>query len=90
MQKDKKASIILSIDGQECGNISIPPMARALSTTGTDIGRDLLSAVSPDYKVPFDFKGEIKQVNIELPMFKSQKQMHEHLETRERIENSTQ
>lgn len=72
MQKDKKASIILSIDGQECGNISIPPMARALSTTGTDIGRDLLSAVSPDYKVPFDFKGEIKQVNIELPMFKSQ------------------
>ncbi len=89
-QKGKKSSIILSIDGQECGNISIPPMARVLSTTGTDIGRDLLSAVSPEYEVPFEFKGEIKQVNIELPMLKSQKEMKEHLETRERIENSRQ
>ena len=90
MQEDKKANIVLSIDGQECGNISIPPMARALSTTGTDIGRDLLSAVSPDYKVPFNFKGDIKRIDIELPMFKSQKEMQEHLETRERIESSRQ
>ena len=37
-----------------------------------------------------EFKGEIKQVNIELPMLKSQKQMQDHLETRERIENSRQ
>jgi arylsulfatase len=89
-QNGKKSSFSLFIDGQECGNISTPPMVRALSTTGTDIGRDLLSAVSPDYKVPFEFKGEIKQVNIELPMLKSQKEMKEQLETRERIENSRQ
>lgn len=65
-------------------------MLRGLTITRTDIGRDHLSAVSPDYKVPFKFSGEIKQINIELPMFKSKNEMHEHLETRERIENSRQ
>ena len=90
VREDKESKIILFIDGQECGEISIPFILNIMSTTGTDIGRDVLSAVSPDYKVPFEFMGTIKEINIDLPMFKTSSQKDNATETRERVESYRQ
>ena len=61
-----------------------------MSTTGMDIGRDFLSAVSPEYKIPFEFMGTIKEINIDLPMFKSLSQKRNEAETMERVESYRQ
>ena len=55
-----------------------------------DIGRDCLSAVSPEYNVPFEFTGTIKEINIDLPLFKSLPQKRNEAETRERVEGYRQ
>jgi arylsulfatase len=85
-----KGSIDLSIDGQKCGNMSVPPIMLTLSSIGTDIGRDHLSAVSPEYTIPFEFSGEIKQINIDLSMFKSRKEIREYHDGLRRIESYRQ
>ena len=89
-RKGNESKINLFIDGQECGEISIPIILNIMSTTGMDIGRDFLSAVSPEYKIPFEFMGTIKEINIDLPMFKSLSQKRNEAETMERVESYRQ
>jgi arylsulfatase len=88
VKKKKESTITLSIDGQEAGKTTMPFILNILSTTGMDVGRDILSAVSPEYKVPFEFTGDIKRIDIALPMFKSKKEIREFLETKKRVESS--
>jgi len=82
----KKGRFTLSINDEDCGKMSTPFILNVLSTNGTDVGRDLLSAVSPEYKTPFEFTGKIKRIDFMLPMFKTKKEIRELLETREKVE----
>ncbi len=88
VRKEKDSNVTLSIDGQECGKMTIPFMLNLMSTTGMDVGKNTLSAVSPEYKIPFEFTGNIKRIDIALPMFKSKKEIREFLEMKERVGRS--
>jgi arylsulfatase len=90
VRENKQSKIILFIDGQECGEMSIPFILNVISTTGMDIGKDVLSAVSPEYKVPFEFTGTIKEINVDFPMLKTSSQKRKEAETRERVESYRQ
>ncbi len=70
--------------------MSIPFILNVISTTGMDIGKDVLSAVSPEYKVPFEFTGTIKEINVDFPMLKTSSQKRKEAETRERVESYRQ
>ncbi len=88
VRKQKDSNITLSIDGQECGKMTIPFILNLMSTTGMDVGRNTLSAVSPEYKIPFEFTGNIKRIDVALPMFKSKKEIREFLDMKERVGRS--
>ena len=90
VREGKTGSIILSIDGKECGAIPVPFVIRIISSTGMDIGRDSLSPVTDDYKAPFKFTGTIKRVNFELPRYKPPSQEKEDAKVRFDLEMSNQ
>jgi arylsulfatase len=83
-------TIILSIDGEECGSISVPYVLRMISSTGLDIGKDGLSPVTNDYKAPFKFTGTIKRVDVDLPRYRPPSQEREDEKIRFRTEMSKQ
>ncbi len=57
----------LSIDGVACGQVEVPKVLRMISSYGMDAGRDAGSAVSDDYKAPFDFQGSIRRLVFDMP-----------------------
>ena len=63
---DYKGTIILLIDGKECGSVHTPSVLRMISASGLQIGRNNLSPITTDYKPPFEFKGTIKRLKFEL------------------------
>jgi arylsulfatase len=90
VRENKQSKINLFIDGQECGEMLIPFILNTISTTGMEIGRNVLSAVGSEYKVPFEFTGTIKEINIDLPTLKNPFQQRKEAETRERVESYRQ
>ncbi len=86
----RTGTIILSINGEECGSISVPYVLRMISSTGLDIGKDGLSPVTEDYKAPFKFTGTIKRVDVELPRYRSPSQEREDENVRFLAEMSKQ
>jgi arylsulfatase len=90
VRENKQSKINLFIDGQECGEMLIPFILNTISTTGMEIGRNVLSAVGSEYKVPFEFTGTIKEINIDLPTLKNPFQKRNEAETRERVESYRQ
>ena len=62
----------------------MPQILGMISSTGIDIGRDLLSAVSPEYKVPFQFPGIIRKLHVNVPKYRppAKKREDEELQTR--------
>lgn len=83
-------TIFLSINGEECGSISVPYVLRMISSTGLDIGKDGLSPITEDYKAPFKFTGTIKRVDVNLPRYRPPSQEHEDEKVRFRTEMSKQ
>jgi len=67
---DNNGTITLLIDSEECGTIHTPSVLRMISASGMQIGKNNLSAVTNDYKSPFEFKGIIKKVNFKLLRYK--------------------
>ena len=64
----KSGSITLSIDGKAVGSGTIAkttPFKYSLSEN-QDVGTDTGTAVTSDYKAPFDFQGELEKVVVEL------------------------
>ena len=60
-------TVVLSIDGKEAGRGRIEKtIPGKFGFDEMDVGMDLSSAVSEDYKPPFKFKGTIKKVMIDL------------------------
>jgi arylsulfatase len=86
----RTGTIILSIDGEECGSISVPFILRMISSTGLDIGKDGLSPVTDDYRAPFKFTGTIKRVHVDLPHYRPPSQEREDEKIRFRAEMSKQ
>jgi arylsulfatase len=86
----RTGTIILSIDGKECGSISVPYVLRMISSTGLDIGKDGLSPVTDDYKAPFKFTGIIKNVHVNLPRYRPPSEEREDEEVKFRTEMSKQ
>ncbi|MFX1293106.1 MAG: arylsulfatase [Promethearchaeota archaeon] len=72
-RKGKRGTLILSINGKECGSILLPYFLFVLSSTGMDIGQDSLSPVTKDYEAPFKFSGVIHRVVIDLPKYTSRR-----------------
>ncbi|HWA62784.1 MAG TPA: arylsulfatase [Caulobacteraceae bacterium] len=65
-REDGGGDAILSIDGAEVAQGSIPRLLFLISSTGMDIGRSL-SPVTGDYAAPFDYPGRIEKVVFETP-----------------------
>jgi arylsulfatase len=63
-RKERGGTFTLLIDGEECGSVHVPLALRIISTTGIQIGRNDLSPITNDYKTPFKFMGELKNVNF--------------------------
>lgn len=64
----KNGTITLSIDGQPAGSGAIEqttPFKYSLSEN-QDVGMDTGTALSTDYKAPFDFQGELEEVVVDL------------------------
>ncbi|HJO79574.1 MAG: sulfatase [Acidobacteria bacterium] len=57
----------LLLDGEAGGSMPVPFVIRILGSTGLDVGRDALSAVSEEYVGPFPFTGTLREVVIHLP-----------------------
>jgi arylsulfatase len=63
----KPADVKLFINGKETGSGRVEKTVPfRYGVEPFDIGRDTVSAVSKDYKVPFAFNGRLDQVTIEL------------------------
>ena len=63
----KPADVKLSINGKETGKGRVgKTVPFRYSVEPFDVGRDTVSPVTEDYKVPFAFQGRIEQVTIEL------------------------
>jgi len=63
----KPADVKVFINGKETGSGRVgKTVPFRYSVEPFDIGRDTVSPVSKDYKVPFPFQGRIDQVTIEL------------------------
>jgi arylsulfatase len=64
---DKPADVKLFVNGKETGNGRV---ARTVpfrySVEPFDVGRDTVSPVTEDYKVPFAFQGRIEHVTVEV------------------------
>jgi len=64
----KSGTVTLSIDGQQVGSGKIEqttPFKYSLSEN-QDVGTDTGTAVTADYKAPFDFQGDLEQVVVDL------------------------
>ncbi|MCS0503531.1 arylsulfatase [Ancylobacter mangrovi] len=64
----KGGTVTLFVDGQEVGSGQVArttPYKFSLSEN-QDIGADTGTAVSPDYRAPFDFQGTLEEVVVEL------------------------
>ena len=70
LRDGKKGTVILSIDGSDCGSMEVPFVLRMISSTGMDIGRDGLSPVSDDYRAPFPFSGVIRRLLVDFPEYR--------------------
>lgn len=63
----KPAEVKLFVNGKQTGNGRVEKTVPVrYSVESFDIGRDTVSPVSKDYKVPFAFQGRIEQVTIEV------------------------
>ncbi|MHA1467496.1 MAG: arylsulfatase, partial [Promethearchaeota archaeon] len=84
IREGRKGHIILSINDDKCGTITVPQILGMISSTGIDIGRDVLSAVSPEYEVPFEFPGIIRKIHVDLPKYRppAKKREDEEINTR--------
>lgn len=63
------ADVTISVDGRQVASGRIPktlPAGKGSSPETFDIGRDTGTPVVEDYAVPFAFKGEIRQVTVDL------------------------
>ncbi len=61
----KPAGVKLFVNGEQTGSTRVEKTVPVgYSGEGLDIGADNISAVSPDYKSPFAFNGQIKGVTI--------------------------
>ena len=59
--------LTLVVDGKQVGQGHIQhTLPRLWFTEGLDIGKDLLTPVSPDYASPFAFNGIIRTVTFDL------------------------
>ena len=61
-----QGTITLYINDQAAGSKHFAPPVPFNSWEGLDIGRDLRTAVSKAYKVPFTFEGHIESVNYDI------------------------
>jgi arylsulfatase len=63
----KPADVKLFVNGKQTGNGRVEKtVPLRYSVEPFDVGRDTVSPVSKDYKVPFAFQGRIEQVTIEV------------------------
>jgi arylsulfatase A-like enzyme len=56
----------LVIDGETCGDVSIPTVMRVISSVGSSVGLDHGSAVSDAYTAPFAFEGRLERLDVQL------------------------
>ena len=90
LRDGKKGTIILSIDGSDCGTMEVPFVLRMISSTGMDIGRDGLSPVTDDYQAPFPFSGVIRRLLVDLPEYRSPSEERVDAAVRQRAEMAQQ
>ncbi len=62
----RRGSVELEVDGVPAGRVEIPVYMRMISSIGASVGYDHGSAVSPRYKAPFAFSGDLHEVEIQL------------------------
>ena len=86
----KKGTIILMIDGTDCGSMEVPFVLRMISSTGMDIGRDGLSPVTDDYQAPFPFSGVIRRLLVDLLEFRKPSEEKVDAAVRQRAEMARQ
>jgi arylsulfatase len=61
----KPATVRLLVDGKPTGGVRVErTVPLGYGADGFDVGMDNISAVSPDYRVPFPFRGRIESVTI--------------------------
>ena len=66
LEENKSASVRLGSNNLKGKWFKIPRVFSFLALSGMDIGKDSLSPVSPEYEAPFEFKGVIYHLWIEL------------------------
>ena len=86
---DKKGTITLLMDGEECGSIQVPSTIRTY-TTGMSIGRDALSPVTDDYEAPFPFEGTISRIEVSHQPYQSVLDEQRDREARHKAEMARQ
>jgi len=86
IRDDRKGHIILYIEDKECGTITVPQIMGMISSIGIDIGKDVLSAVSPEYDVPFKFPGIIRKIHVDVPKYRPPAKKREDEEIQKRVE----
>jgi arylsulfatase A-like enzyme len=59
-------SVALAIDGTDAGGAAIDLAMVVISSVGSSIGLDHGSAVSPRYRSPFPFSGDLRELAIEI------------------------
>ena len=62
----------VSINGETCGRGDIGFYMRMVSSVGSPLGQDHGSAVSGRYEAPFAFTGTLHEVEIQLPVRRSE------------------
>ncbi|MFX0135742.1 MAG: arylsulfatase [Candidatus Hodarchaeota archaeon] len=84
IREGRKGHILLFINDEKCGTITVPQIMGMISSIGIDIGKDILSAVSSEYKVPFEFPGTIKKIHVDVPKYRppAKKREDEEINTR--------
>ncbi len=90
VREGQKGTVILQIDGKDCGSMEVPFVLRMISSTGMDIGRDGLSPVTEDYTPPFPFSGVIRRLRIDLPEYRPASEEKMEAAVKQRVEMARQ
>jgi arylsulfatase A-like enzyme len=63
-RNEEGARLVVGADGSDLGSVEIPCVVRMPGSTGVDIGRDALSAVTDAYDSSFPFEGRIERITF--------------------------
>ena len=77
---EHRGMLTLEVDGRDVGSAALSTLPWRTTLYGTDIGRDLGSTVSPEYRGPFAFTGVLHAVAYTLGSDRADRQEHAAVE----------